>query len=85
MTREEYIKGLIKDRGKNIKEFSVEIGIPYTTMLSMLKNLGGAAVDSVIKICNGLGITVEQLDNATLDFAPIPKNTTPYKIGRAHV
>ena len=53
MTREEYIKGLIKDRGKNIKEFSADIGIPYTTMLSMLKNLGGAAVDSVIKICNG--------------------------------
>ena len=63
MTREEYIKSLIKESGRNVKEFANDIDIPYTTLLSMLKNLGGAAVDSIIKICDELSITVEQLNN----------------------
>ena len=28
----------------------------------MLKSLGGSSIDSVIKICHALGITVEQLE-----------------------
>lgn len=62
MTREEYIRNLIKLTGKSVKSFSHSIDIPYTTLLSMLKSgMGGASVDNVIKVCNGLKITVEDL------------------------
>lgn len=62
MTREEFIKNLIKERGFNIKSFAAHIGIPYTSLLSMLNNsIGGAAVETVIKICEELNISVESL------------------------
>ena len=62
MSREQYIKRLIKERGSTIKEFAKEINMPYSTLLSMLNgSIGGAAVDSAIKICQGLGITVADL------------------------
>lgn len=62
MTREEFLKMLIKKKGYTIKEFASHIGMPYTTLLSMLNgSIGGAAVESVIKICLALGISVETL------------------------
>ena len=63
VTREEYLKELIKQKGYgNLKQFAAEIDIPYTTLLSMLNNgIGGAAVGSIIKICEALDISVESL------------------------
>ena len=62
MSREEYVKHLISLRNQTIKGFAQSIGIPYSTLFGMLKNgLGGAAVDSVIKVCKGLDITIEDL------------------------
>ena len=64
MTREEYIKNLIKDNGYNIKSFALAIGVPYSTLLTMLNgSIGGAAVETVIKICDKLNIPVENLRN----------------------
>lgn len=77
MSREEYIKNLIAQSGRNIKEFASDVDIPYTSMLSMLKNLGGTAIDSVMKICKGLNITVEHLDKAAQE-GTLALNTTPY-------
>lgn len=66
MTREEYIKTLIKKQGMTMKSFAQKIGMPYSTLLSMLNGMiGGASIDNVIKICNGLGITVDQLQAAS--------------------
>lgn len=62
MDREARVKSLIISKGYNLKSFAKKIGIPYTTLLSMLKNgLGGAAVDNVIRVCKGLDITIEDL------------------------
>ena len=62
MNREEYIKNLIIKKGYNIKSFAKMIDMPYSTLRSILENgLGGASIDNVIKICNGLGISVENL------------------------
>lgn len=62
MTKEIYIKELILQREPSLKSFAASIGMPYTTLLGMLKNgLGGAAVDNVIRVCRALGITVEDL------------------------
>lgn len=63
VTREEYLKKLIKDNGFTIKDFSLSIDMPYSTLLTMLNDgkLGNAALDSVIRICKGLNITIEEL------------------------
>lgn len=63
LTREDYLKQLIKNNGFTIKEFALNIDMPYSTLLTMLNEgkLGNAAVDSVIRICKGLNITIEEL------------------------
>ncbi|NLB61738.1 MAG: helix-turn-helix transcriptional regulator [Clostridiales bacterium] len=62
MKKEEHIKKLIRENGYSIRSYATHIGIPYTTLTSMLDdNIGKAAFDSVIKICKGLGITVDEL------------------------
>ena len=65
MTREQYLKNLIKSNGLTIKEFAQNIDMPYSTLLTMLneKKIGNAAVDSVIKICRGLNITIQDLQS----------------------
>ena len=66
MTREKYLKNLIKQNGLTIKGFAQSIDIPYSTLFTMLNDekLGKAAVDSVIKICKGLNITIQDLQTA---------------------
>lgn len=62
MNRELYLKQLIADKGHTVKSFSEEINMPYSTLRSILNgSIGGAAVDNVIKICQGLGITISEL------------------------
>lgn len=62
MTKEDYVFQQIKDSGHTVKSFSAYIGLPYTTLLSMLKRgLSGASVHNVIRVCKGLNITVEEL------------------------
>lgn len=65
LTRETYLKKLIKDNGFTIKVFAQRIGMPYSTLLTMLneEKLGKAAVDNVIKICKGLNITIQELQS----------------------
>ncbi len=65
MTREQFLKNLIKSNGLTIKEFSQNIDMPYSTLLTMLneEKIGNAAVDSVIKICRGLNITIQDLQS----------------------
>lgn len=64
MTREDYIKQLISEKGFSVKTFAEKIEIPYSTLRSMLNgSIGGAAVDSVIKICAGLGVSINDLQN----------------------
>ena len=55
MTREEFIKRKIKEKGVTLKDYARMINMPYSTLLSMLAgNLGGASLDNVVRICNGL-------------------------------
>lgn len=75
MTREEYIKNLIKENGYNIKSFAAAIGVPYSTLLTMLNgSIGGAAVETVIKICDKLNIPVENLRNEHFSFNTIAQS-----------
>nr|DAX86482.1 MAG TPA: helix-turn-helix domain protein [Caudoviricetes sp.] len=60
MTREEYLKMLIKKHGSQ-REFAQYIGMPPSTLFSILRNVGGASIDNIAKICKGLGITADDL------------------------
>lgn len=65
LTREIYLKNLIKNNGFTIKEFARKIDMPYSTLLTMLneEKIGNAAVDNVIKICKGLDIAIQDLQS----------------------
>ena len=59
MTREEFIKRKIREKGMTLKDYARMIGMPYSTLLSMLSgNLSGASLDNVCRICNGLDVSI---------------------------
>lgn len=60
MTREDYLKEKIKERGTQ-REFAAKIGMPPSTLFSILRNVGGASIDNIIKICKGLNISPDEL------------------------
>lgn len=63
MSKEKFIKKLIEEQGFNLKTFAEKIDIPYTTLVTILKNnINRASVDNAIKIAHGLGTTVEGLE-----------------------
>lgn len=51
------IRTEIKKQFKTMRSFSQQIGIPQTTISSILKNgVGGTGFDTIIKICRTLNI-----------------------------
>lgn len=71
MKRADVIKKLISKKGMSLKSFAKSIDMPYSTFYSILqRGLSQAAVDNVIKICKGLDITIEELEEMA------EKNTT---------
>lgn len=64
MTREEFIKKKIREKGMTLKDYARMIGMPYSTLLSMLAgNLCGASLDNVCRICNGLDVSIGLLQS----------------------
>ncbi|MTD40106.1 helix-turn-helix domain-containing protein [Erwinia sp. CPCC 100877] len=64
MKREVFLKLLIENKYGNVKAFSEAIDIPYTTVRTILeKGVGNARINNILKICKGLGISVEQLNH----------------------
>lgn len=63
MQRTKIIEELIDEKFESKRKFAEHIGMPPTTLQSILKRgIGNASVDNVIRICKGLGITVEELE-----------------------
>ncbi|MGE6894438.1 helix-turn-helix domain-containing protein [Priestia flexa] len=63
MKREKLLADLIDKTGHSRRAFAEKIGIPPTTLQSMLtRGVGRASVDNVIKVCKALGITVEEME-----------------------
>ena len=77
MTREQYLSDLIKQQGHTIQGFARQIGIPTSTLRSILKNVGGAAIDNIFKICGGLGITTDDLNNMTCIQESVSQELSP--------
>lgn len=62
MTTEEKLKELILKRYHSIREFTIAIDIPYTTLDSIFRRgIGNSSVVNVIKICKALGISADAL------------------------
>ena len=61
MTREEFLKERILNQYQSIRSFSEFIKMPYSTLTSILKNVGGASITNLKKICDGLDITLDDL------------------------
>ncbi|XOQ26476.1 MAG: HTH cro/C1-type domain-containing protein [Mitsuokella multacida] len=77
MTREDFIRSLIKSKGYTLKAFSQEIGMPYTTLLSILNgSIGGAAMDNVLKICHALGISLDDLARVGQQHSLTPESAS---------
>lgn len=73
MTREDYIRTLIKSHGYTLKDFAKLIHMPYTTLLSILNgSIGGAAMDNVLKICQALNLRIEELNQLSGKDGPVP-------------
>ena len=60
--RTEILSELIDMRGSR-RSFAESIGLPPTTLQSMLtRGIGKASIDNVMKVCKALGISVEDLE-----------------------
>lgn len=69
---ENRIKELIISRYGSVKYFSKKIGIPYTTLDSILKRgIGNSNVMNVIKVCDALEISIDSLKKGIIE----PTNT----------
>lgn len=55
--REQRVRNLILDRYPSLRQFALEAGIPYSTLMTLLsRDIGGASFDVVISICRELDI-----------------------------
>lgn len=69
MNIEQEVKEIILQKYKSIREFSVAIDIPYTTLDTILKRgFGKAGVQNIIKICNALDLDIDSLSNGTIAY-----------------
>ena len=76
MSREDYLKEKIKEQGTQ-REFAAKIGMPPSTLFSILRNVGGASIDNIIKICKGLNIKPDELAEIGEEIT-IPSETKGY-------
>ena len=62
MSRELFLRNLILDNYPSLRQFALEAGIPYSSLMTILsRGVGGASFDVVMQICKIL-----QIDPATL-------------------
>ena len=74
MTTEEKLKELILKRYHSIREFTISIDMPYTTMDSIFRRgVGNSSVTNIIKICKALGISADALADG--EITPVKRNT----------
>lgn len=69
MTIEERLKDLILSKYHSVREFSLTIDMPNSTLESIFKRgIGNSSVTNIIKICKELGISVDALADGEIVF-----------------
>lgn len=62
MSRELKLRNLILDRYVSLRSFSMESGIPYSTLMTLLtRGIGGASFDTMILICKALNVDPREI------------------------
>lgn len=62
MTIENQLRELILLKYGSLREFTFNIGLPYSTLSTILKNgIMTANISNVVKICNALSIKIDEL------------------------
>ena len=62
MTIENQLRKLILLKYGSLREFTFNIGLPYSTLSTILKNgIMTANISNVVKICNALSIKIDEL------------------------
>ncbi|WP_455078358.1 helix-turn-helix domain-containing protein [Peptostreptococcus stomatis] len=62
MTIENQLRELILLKYGSLREFTFNIGLPYSTLSTILKNgIMTANISNVVKICNTLSIKIDEL------------------------
>lgn len=63
MKQAEVLKRLIREKFRNVRNFSVKNDIPYSTVRSVLeRGVENSGVNTVVKITEALGITMDELN-----------------------
>lgn len=66
---EDKLKDFILSQYKSIREFTVAIEMPYSTIDSIFKRgVRKASVDNIIKICEFLNISTDALINGEIEY-----------------
>lgn len=64
---ENILKALIVDKFKNLRQFSIEADLPYTTLIGILeRGINKASIQNIIKICKALNIDTDALANGEI-------------------
>lgn len=62
MTKEEKLKDYILTRYHSLREFTIAVDMPYSTVSSVLKRgVDKSSIGNVVKICRALGISADAL------------------------
>ncbi|AUM91546.1 hypothetical protein [Clostridium botulinum] len=65
---EESLKELILNKYRSLREFTLKIGMPYSTMDTILKRgVDKANIINILKICNELNISADKLANGIIE------------------
>lgn len=67
MTTEEKLKEYILTKYKSIREFVLDVGIPYSTFDTILKRgIMNASIGNIVKICVALEVSADELANGNI-------------------
>lgn len=67
MTKEEKLKAYILKKYHSLREFTLEVDMPYSTVTSVLKRgIDNSSIANVVKICRALGISTDALANGEI-------------------
>lgn len=73
---EDKLKEYILTKYKSIREFTVDIDMPYSTIDSIFKRgVRKASIDNIIKICDFLNISVDALIEGIIESKPSHPHT----------
>ena len=84
MTIEEKLKDYILKKYNSMREFTIAIDLPYSTMATILKRgIANSNVNNIIKICQALGISADEL--AAGNIVPVQANDQQNSIAVEYV